>query len=70
MAKSKKPVPHLDAMDLEAAREGKSIQKASETRVKKSSKKPKIGPVNSKTLDDSFFERYGYSGYTAKKEGD
>lgn len=60
----------MDSIDLEAEREGQSIKKASEVRVKKSSKKPKVGPINSGTLDESFFERYGYSGYTAKKEED
>jgi hypothetical protein len=66
MAKSKKPIPHMDTLDLEAEREGQSIKKASEVRVKKSSKKPKVGTVNSGTLDESFFGRYGNSGYTAK----
>lgn len=60
----------IDSIDLEAEREGASIQRSSEVRVKKSSKKPKIGPVNSRTLDNSFSERYGYSGYTARKEED
>jgi len=57
----------MNAIDLEAEREGQSIKKASETRVKKSSKKPKVGPVGSRTLDKSFVDRYGNSGYTAKK---
>lgn len=58
----------VDAMDLEAEREGSAIRSASEVRVKKSSKKPKIGSVNSETLDNSFYKHYGYSGYVAKKE--
>jgi len=68
VAKQKKLVPHLDAIDLEAEREGSAIRSANEVRVKKSNKKPKVGTVNSGTLDESFGGRYGNSGYTAKKE--
>lgn len=70
MTKHKKLVPHMDAIDLEAEREGQSIKKASEVRVKRTNKKPKVGPVDSRTLDDSFFEHYGYSGYTVKRGED
>ena len=69
MAK-KKVVRVMDEFDLAAEREGQSIKKASETRVKKSSKKPKVGPVSSRTLDKSFVDRYGDSGYAAKGDVD
>ena len=64
-----KVVPELDAIDLEAEREGSAIKKSSEVRVKKASKKPKVKPVDSRMLDELFFEHYGYSGYTARKGG-
>ena len=70
MAKPKKPISKMDAIDLEAEREGASIQKSNEVRVKRSSKKPKIGPVDSRTLDKSFVDRYGNSGYTAEGDKD
>jgi len=65
--KKKKLVPQLDEFDLEAEREGKSIQRSSEVRVKKSSKKPKIKPVDARTLDEEFDAHYG-SGYTSRGE--
>ena len=68
MAKKKKVVREMDKFDLEAEREGESIKKASETRVKKAGKKPKVGPVDSRTLDKSFVDRYGDSGYVAREE--
>lgn len=68
MAKSKKLKPQLDEFDLAAEREGQAVKKASETRVKRASKKPKVGIVDSRTLDKSFVDRYGNSGYIAKKE--
>ena len=76
MAKKKKAVRRkkvvrvMDEFDLAAAREGESIKKASETRVRKAGKKPNVGPVDSRTLDKSFVDRYGDSGYEAKGEED
>lgn len=58
----------MDEIDLAAEREGASIERSSEVRVKKHSKAPKIKPVDSRTLDESFDRHYGYGGYTARRE--
>jgi len=68
MAKRRKLIPHVDEIDLAAEREGQSIKKSSERRVKKVGKKPKITPVNARMLDDEFDRHYGHSGYTARRE--
>jgi len=68
IVRRKKVVREMDEFDLEAEREGLSIKKASETRVKNAGKKPKVGPVDSRTLDKSFNERYGDSRYVARNE--
>lgn len=69
VAKKKKLVPQLDVMDLEAEKEGQSIKRSSEVRVKRTGKKPKINPVNARMMDDEFDARYGY-GYEARKADD
>lgn len=43
----KKVVSGMDKFDLEAEREGKAIQRASATRVKRAGVKPKVKPFRS-----------------------
>jgi len=66
--KKSKLVPKIDPIDLEAEREGSAIRKSNEVRTKKASKKSKIKSVDAKTLDVSFFEHYGYGGFTSRGE--
>ena len=47
---------NLDAIDMEAEREGSAIQSSNENRPKKVSKKAKTKSVNSKVLDDAFIK--------------
>jgi len=58
---------NLDAMDLEAEREGIAIGKFNEIRVKNHSKKLKVRTVDSKVLDKAFSDNIGCD-YISRKE--
>jgi hypothetical protein len=57
-------------IDEEAEREGIALERVREFQAKKPSKKLKAKPVTTKVLDESFFDHYGYGGYTSKKESE
>ena len=65
--KKPKIISKMDAMDLEAEREGSAIKKSNENREENHGKKIKVRSVDSKILDKTFNDNIGCD-YVSKRD--